>query len=60
MTDRTVIHQFTIIREKMYKYQIEVVENGVTSFHDLWADNGREAVELGQMMFPHATFVELA
>ena len=44
----------------MYLYELEITENGNSFFIDVWADNGREAIEFGEMKFPYAEFVELA
>ena len=44
----------------MYRYEIEITENGKTFFEVVEADNGREAVEFGRMKYPYAEFVELA
>ena len=44
----------------MYRYEIEVTDNGVTFFEDMWADNGKEAVDFGRMKYPYADNVELA
>jgi hypothetical protein len=44
----------------MYRYEIEVTENGVTFYETMYADNGKEAVEFGRMKYPHAEYVELA
>lgn len=44
----------------MYRYEIEVTEMGVTFYETMYADNGKEAVEIGRMKYPHAEFVELA
>ena len=58
---RTHIQVFTISKElTMYRYEIEVTDNGVTFFEDMWADNGKEAVDFGRMKYPYADNVELA
>jgi hypothetical protein len=44
----------------MYKYEIKVIENGVTFYDDVWADNSRDAIETGEYKYPHADFVDLA
>lgn len=44
----------------MYKYEIRVIENGVTFYDDVWADNSRDAIESGEYKYPHAENVELA
>ena len=44
----------------MYLYEIEVTENGHSFFESVWADNGKDAVEFGEMKYPYADFVELA
>lgn len=44
----------------MYLYEIEVTDNGVTFFEDMWADNGREAIDYGRMKYPYADSVSLA
>ena len=44
----------------MYRYEIEIVTNGNSFFEDVWADNGKEAVEFGLLKYPYADYVELA
>jgi hypothetical protein len=44
----------------MYRYKLEITENGHSFFEDMWADNGREAIEFGEMKYPYADFVMLA
>lgn len=44
----------------MYRYELAITENGHTFFDDMWADNGREAIEFGEMEYPDADYVELA
>lgn len=44
----------------MYRYTIEVQENGVTFFDSFYADNSREAIEIGYEKYPHADNVEIA
>ena len=44
----------------MYRYELEITENGHSFFEDVWADNAREAVEFGEMKYPYADFVEVA
>jgi hypothetical protein len=44
----------------MYRYELEITENGKSFFEDVWADNGRDAIEFGEMKYPYADFVELA
>ena len=56
-----VIQVFTFIKHKtMYRYTIEVQENGVTFFDSFYADNSREAIEFGYDKYPHADNVEIA
>ena len=43
----------------MYRYELEITENGVTFFENIWADNGREALEYGELKYPDA-IVDLA
>lgn len=44
----------------MYQYEIEVIINKKSFFETLRADNQREALELGQLMYPEADYIELA
>lgn len=44
----------------MYRYTIEVQENGVTFFDSFYADNSRKAIEIGYEKYPHADIVEIA
>ena len=44
----------------MYKYEIKVIENGVTFYDNVWADNCRDAMESAECKYPYAEFVELA
>lgn len=44
----------------MYKYEIRVIENGVTFYDDVWADNSRDALETGEIKYPYAESVEIA
>lgn len=44
----------------MYKYEIKVIENGVTFYDDIWADNSRDAIESGEYKYPYAEYVDLA
>lgn len=43
----------------MYLYGLRIIEDGVTFFDDIWADNSRDAIESGELKYPNA-FVELA
>ena len=43
----------------MYLYELKIIDNGITFFDDIWADNSRDAVESGELNYPNA-FVELA
>ena len=38
----------------MYLYELKIIENGEELYNDIWADNGREALEIGEMMYPKA------
>lgn len=44
----------------MYLYSLKIIENGVTFFDDVWADNSKEAIEIGEDKYPHAIIVEIA
>lgn len=44
----------------MYRYEIEIITKGNSFFEDVWADNGKEAVEFGLLKYPYADYVELA
>ena len=44
----------------MYKYELEIVINKKSFFKEITADNHREALEFGRMMYPEADYVELA
>jgi len=44
----------------MYEYELEIIINRKSFFKTVTADNQREALEFGNMMYPDADFVELA
>lgn len=44
----------------MYRYELEIIENGNTFYDNVWADNSREAIEDGYEKYPHASSVEIA
>lgn len=44
----------------MYKYEIKVIENGVTFYDNVWADNSRDALETGEGKYPYAESVEIS
>ena len=44
----------------MFQYEVEVIANQKSIFETIQADNQREALELAQLMYPEATYIELA
>lgn len=44
----------------MFQYEIEVTVNKETFFETIQADNQREALEFAHLMYPEATYLELA
>ena len=38
----------------MYLYELKIIKNGEELYEDVWADNGRDALEIGEMMYPEA------
>jgi hypothetical protein len=44
----------------MYLYELKITENGIIFYDEVWADNGRDALETGEMKYPKADYVELS
>mgnify|MGYP006967263192 CR=1 FL=1 len=44
----------------MYRYGLEIIENGVTFYDYVYADNSREAIELGFEKYPNVDWIEIA
>jgi hypothetical protein len=44
----------------MYQYELEITINKKSFFRIITADNHREALEFGSLIYPEADFVELA
>ena len=44
----------------MFQYEVEVITNQRSIFETIQADNQREALEFAQLMYPEATYIELA
>ena len=38
----------------MYRYEVEIVENGETYVEYIWADNRQEAREIAEIKYPNA------
>jgi hypothetical protein len=44
----------------MYQFELEIGINSKYFFETVKADNQREALELGQLMYPEANYIEIA
>ena len=44
----------------MYLYNIIVYEYGIEFEDSVWADNSREAIEIGYELYPDADYIEIA
>lgn len=44
----------------MYLYELEIVlANGQVTYKDVWAENTRDALETGELMFPDARYIDV-
>lgn len=44
----------------MYYIELRIIENGIEFYDNVWADNSREAIEIGEEKYPYADFVDVA
>lgn len=44
----------------MYRYELEIKENGTIFYETIWADNSREAICDGELKYPNADYVDIA